>query len=93
MTMTIDASGRLTPNSITVPIGSRVTFINNHNRNHEMNSDPHPEHVDCPPINDVGFIAPGQTKLTGNLTVARTCGVHDHNEPSNENLMGTIRVQ
>jgi plastocyanin len=92
-TVTIDASGRVTPNDITVSAGSRVTFINNHNRNHEMTSNPHPEHSDCPAINDVGFIQPGQTKQTGNLTVVRTCGFHDHNEPSNTALQGVIRIQ
>ncbi len=92
-TMTINASGVLTPNDITVSVGSRVTIINNHNRAHEMNSNPHPEHSDCPAINDVGFISPGQTKLTGNLNVVRTCGLHDHNDPDNANLKGTIRVQ
>jgi plastocyanin len=92
-TMTINASGVLTPNDITVSVGSRVTIINQHNRPHEMNSDPHPEHSDCPPINDVGFLNPDQTKLTGNLNTARTCGLHDHNDPDNSNLMGRIRIQ
>ena len=92
-TMTINASGVLTPNDITVPVGSRVTIVNNHNRNHEMNSDPHPDHGDCPPINDVGFLAPGQSKTTGNLNTARTCGLHDHNDPTNQSLIGRIRIQ
>jgi hypothetical protein len=70
-----------------------VTFINNNTRPHEMNSNPHPEHSDCPAINDVGFIQPGQTKLTGNLTTARSCGFHDHNQDSNTNLQGTIVIQ
>jgi plastocyanin len=91
--MAINASGVLTPNDITVPVGSRVTIVNQHNRPHEMNSDPHPEHSDCPPINDVGFLNPGQTKLTGNLNTVRTCGLHDHNDPDNRNLTGIIRIQ
>ena len=57
------------PQRITVSPGTRVTFINNDSRTHEMNSDPHPNHGDCPPIDDVGFLSPGQTKQTGNLTV------------------------
>ncbi len=92
-TITINSSGVVTPNDITVAPGSRVTFVNNHNRNHEMHSDPHPQHGDCPGINDVGFITPGQSKLTGNLTEIRVCGFHDHMEPSNQNLIGRIRVQ
>jgi plastocyanin len=92
-TITINASGVVTPNDITVSPGTRVTFVNNHNRNHEMNSDPHPEHTDCPAINDVGFITPGQTKQTGNLNTVRVCGFHDHNDPTNASLTGRIRVQ
>lgn len=91
-TVTITAAG-VNPQVITVPVGSRVTFINNNSRSHEMHSDPHPEHGDCPPIDDVGFLAPGQTRLTGNLTVARTCGYHDHNLPDVANLRGQIIVQ
>jgi plastocyanin len=92
-TITINASGVVTPNDITVSLGTRVTFVNSHNRAHEMNSDPHPTHGDCPPIDDVGFIAPGQTKLTGNMNTVGVCGFHDHNDPSNPSLQGRIRVQ
>jgi len=92
-TITINGSGVATPNDITVPPGSRVTFVNNHNRNHEMHSDPHPEHGDCPEIDQVGFLAPGQSKLTGNLNTVRVCGFHDHNDPTNPNLIGRIRVE
>jgi plastocyanin len=91
-TITITAAGA-TPQVITVPVGSRVTFINNDSRSHEMHSDPHPNHGDCPAIDDVGFMAAGQTKLTGNLTVARTCGFHDHNLPDVASLRGQIIVQ
>jgi len=91
-TITITAAG-VNPQVITVPVGSRVTFINNDSRSHEMHSDPHPNHGDCPPIDDVGFISAGQTKQTGNLTVVRTCGYHDHNLPDIANLRGQIIVQ
>jgi len=91
-TFTITASG-VSPRTLTVSLGSRVTFVNNDNRPHEMNSDPHPEHTDCPAINDVGFISQGQTKLTGNLTTARTCRFHDHNQPTNTALQGSITIQ
>jgi plastocyanin len=92
-TMTINANGVLTPNDITVAVGSRVTIVNNHNRPHEMNSDPHPDHGDCPELNAIGFLSVGQSKTSGNLNTVRTCGIHDHNEPSNSNLIGRIRIQ
>lgn len=58
-----------------------------------MSSDPHPTHTDCPEINQVGFLTAGQTKQTGNLTTARTCGFHDHNRPTDASLQGTITIQ
>jgi plastocyanin len=91
-TITITTSG-VSPKTLTVPAGTRVTFVNNDTRPHDMNSNPHPEHTDCPAINDVGFIQAGQTKLTGNLTVVRTCGFHDHDQPTNTALQGSIVIQ
>jgi hypothetical protein len=91
-TITITSSGA-NPRSITVSPGTRVTFINNDTRNHDMQSDPHPEHTACPELGTVGFITVGQTKLTGNLNTVRTCGFHDHNDPTNQSLLGTIRIQ
>jgi plastocyanin len=91
-TITITAAGA-NPQRITVSPGTRVTFINNDTRSHEMNSDPHPQHGDCPGIDDVGFLLPGQTKLTGNLNTVRTCGFHDHNLPTVTSLQGQIVVQ
>ena len=92
-TITISSTGVVSPNAITVPLGTRVTFVNNNTRAHEMNSNPHPEHSDCPEINQVGFLTPGQSKQTGNLNTRRTCGYHDHNQDSNRNLQGTITIQ
>ena len=91
-TITIGADGAVSPSSLTVPVGSRVTFVNNHNRQHDMSSDPHPEHTNCPEIT-VGNLQPGQSRQTQNLATARTCGYHDHNEPSTTALQGTIRIQ
>ena len=91
-TITITAAG-VSPKEVTVAAGSRVMFVNNDNRSHDMASDPHPTHENCPPINDLGVIAAGQSKTTGNLNTVRTCGFHDHNLPENTSLQGTIRVQ
>ena len=90
-TITITAAG-VSPKTVTVAVGSRVTFVNNDNRPHDMNSDPHPEHTDCPEIS-VGNIQPGESRTTQNLTRARVCGFHDHNQPSVTALQGTITIQ
>ena len=81
------------PQTLTVPRGSQVTFNNNDNRAHEMNSNPHPEHTDCPEINQVGHLEPGQSRQTGNLNTARSCGFHDHINSENRALQGTIVIQ
>ena len=91
-TITIGSDGRVSPSSVTVPLGSRVTFVNNHNQPHEMSSDPHPEHTQCPEIT-VGSLQPGQSRQTQNLNTARTCGYHDHNRETDTGLQGTIRIQ
>src|SRR5688572_28533199 len=73
-TITITSSG-VNPKNITVVRGAQVTFNNNDSRPHDMFSDPHPSHGSCLEIDDsVGFIQTGQSKQTGNLNTARTCG-------------------
>jgi len=91
-TITITSSG-VSPRTVTVSVGSRVTFVNNDSRPHDMASNPHPSHTDCPAINDVGFLQPGQTRQTGNLNTPRTCGFHDHNRDSDTSLQGSITIQ
>ena len=91
-TITITSSG-VSPKAITASPGTQVTFVNNDSRAHTMNSDPHPEHGDCPAINNVGFLTSGQSKQTGNLNIARTCGYHDHELFANSSLQGTITIR
>jgi plastocyanin len=91
-TVTITASG-VSPSSVTVAPGSRVTFVNNDSRPHEPASDPHPTHGTCPPIDQIGSIAAGQSRTSGNLNTAGTCSYHDHLNDTNVSLRGTIRVQ
>jgi plastocyanin len=91
-TFTITAGG-VSPKTMTVPRGTQVTFVNNSSRAHDVSSDPHPEHTDCPEINQVGHLNPTQSRQTGNLNTARSCGFHDHDDPFNTTLAGTITVQ
>jgi plastocyanin len=90
-TITITSSG-VTNNSVTVSVGQAVMFVNNDSKSHNMNSDPHPVHTDCPALN-VGTIAAGSSATSGALTVARSCGYHDHNDPSNAAWQGTVTVR
>lgn len=92
-TLTISSAGSITPKVLTVAVGSRVTFVNNNSRAHDMASDPHPNHTDCPELNQVGFLQPGQSRQTGNLNTRRTCTYHDHNRDTDTTLQGTIVIQ
>ena len=94
-TTTITISGSTaTPKNIIVARGSQVTFINSDNQSHNMTSDPHPEHTDCPEINNVGFLSGGQTGRTGNMVTSRAvCGFHDHDAPNVAGLQGSITIQ
>jgi plastocyanin len=91
-TIAITATG-VNPRDVQVALGSRVLFVNNDSTSHNMASDPHPDHNECPDINQVGFLLPGQSRETGNLVVARTCGFHDHDHPDSASLHGTITIK
>lgn len=92
-TVTISATG-VTPATVTVAVGQAVTFVNSDTRQREIASDPHPAHGSCPSIEGgVSLLAPGQTKVTRPFATAGTCRYHDHLDPSNQALRGTIVVQ
>ena len=77
---------------MTVALGTRIRWVNNDSRAHEMSSDPHPEHNLCPELNS-RLLTTGQVHESNNLVTARTCGFHDHINPDQANLKGTIRIQ
>jgi len=90
--ITITAAGA-NPKNIQVALGSRVLFINNDSRPHWPASDPHPEHTDCPEFDQIGTLLPNQSRETGNLVVAETCGFHDHLNPDLTALRGQVTVR
>ena len=87
--ITITSAG-VSPSEMTVAQGARVLFINNDSRRHDMTSDEHPDHFDCPVINQVGLLQPRQQRETGNFVIVRTCGFHDHDNPTDPRLQGRI---
>ncbi len=87
------ANNAVCPQALTVARGTRVMFINNDTRAHEMNSDPHPEHTNCPELNQVGHLESGQQRETGNLNTVRRCGFHDHINENVAALKGSITIQ
>ena len=73
--------------------GARLTFVNNDVQSHDIMSDPFHIHTDCPAINVVGFMTPGQTKTTEPLNTLRSCGFHDHDHEGNDAWHGTVTVE
>lgn len=92
-TITIGINGAVSPSQVTIAVGQSVTFVNNDDTSHDMTSNPHPIHTDCPQINAVGRLNPGQTKSTNAFPTARTCGFHDHDRPDTPSLQGRIIIQ
>ena len=91
-TITITADGPR-PAEVTVSRGARVNFMNSDVRPHAVSSDPIQTHTDCPALNEVGTVNPGQSRMSGILDVARVCGFHDHNNETDPTFKGRIIVQ
>tara|TARA_B100000029_G_scaffold244762_1_gene241906 strand:+ start:93 stop:368 length:276 start_codon:yes stop_codon:yes gene_type:complete len=89
--VTITSQG-VSPKSVQIRVGERVLFVNDDSVAHEMSSDDHPAHLDCPAMNQVGHLEPGQARETGNFITARTCTYHDHIDAQNESLLGSIVI-
>jgi plastocyanin len=91
-TITI-ANGAVNPSQVTVSVGQSVRFVNSDGRSHDVSSDPHPAHTNCPSIGNVGLLSNGQTKDTFGFSSTGSCGFHDHNDPDNNALKGRITIQ
>jgi PKD repeat protein len=91
VTVTITNAG-VSPATVQISRGSSVRFVNQSSSSHQMNSDPHPTHGNCPPLNQTPFLNPGQSGQTGAFITVGTCGYHDHLNPTNGGLQGTVQV-
>jgi hypothetical protein len=91
LTLTITANG-VTASGTTLAAGGTITWVNSDNRVHDMSSDPHPQHTDCPGMN-AGDLNPGQQRTVGPVSTVRSCGYHDHLNPGSTELQGRITVQ
>jgi len=92
-TITIGTNGTVSPSTVTISQGQSVTFINNHTQPHEIASDPHPAHTRCPSINALGNVPAATTRLTNAFAGTGSCSFHDHGDPNNAALRGTITIQ
>jgi hypothetical protein len=90
-TVTINANG-VSDSLPRVNLGSRIRFTNDDSRVHAILSTPHGTHTDCPALNDIGILQPGQSRESGVLNERRGCGFHDHNDPDNNAFRGQVLV-
>lgn len=90
-TVTLTSSG-VSNAAPRIPSGTRVRFTNNDSRAHQVFTTPHGTHTDCPALNEVGMLQPGQSADSGALNDRRGCGFHDHLNPDDERFRGQVIV-
>ena len=68
-----------------------VTFVNGDVRDHDIRSDPHPAHGDCPAMN-LGTLAPGERREISGPSLPRftLCYFHDETDPTNDVFRGVV---
>lgn len=91
-TFTITSAG-VSPKEVKIRAFNFVTFVNNDTRVHTMVSDPVDLHNQCPALNVVGVIQPGEKRDSATLSLAGICGFHDHSATTDATLQGRIIVQ
>lgn len=89
-TITITAAGAA-PLDVRIEPTQRVRFVNNDTRPHQINTNPHNFHTDCPSNNTV-VLNPGQSFDTGLFNDTKACGYHNHLLPDDQKYWGLIRV-
>jgi hypothetical protein len=75
-----------------VALGERLRVTNNDTRAHQFMTTPHNVHTDCPALNTIGSLAPGQSGTSDPLTTSRGCGFHDHMNPDDPKFRGQVLV-
>ncbi|HKY20199.1 MAG TPA: hypothetical protein VJM31_03175 [Vicinamibacterales bacterium] len=90
-TITITANG-VSNTAPRINVGERLQVTNNDTRTHQILTTPHLIHTDCPGLNSIGSLAPGQSGTSEPLTSVRGCGFHDHLNPDDNSLRGQVLV-
>jgi plastocyanin len=85
--ITVNSSG-FSPSSLTVKVGTMVTWTNSSGGEVFIASDPHPTHTDLPGLSS-GAVANGGTYSFTFVKIG-TWGYHDHLDPT---LKGSVTVQ
>jgi len=90
-TVTISANG-FDLAEVQVTVGSRVTFANADMRMREIYSGLDHVRFECPEIDAVGLILPGQSRQTRVFESSRTCAFHDATNLGNQAFQGRVVV-
>jgi plastocyanin len=89
-TVTLTANGA-SPLDVRIETGQRVRFVNTDTRPHQLQTNPHNLHTDCP-SNNVKILNPGESVDSAIFGDAKTCGYHDHLLPDEQRFWGVVRV-
>jgi plastocyanin len=89
-TISLTANGAV-PLEVRIEPTQRVRIVNNDTRPHQVNTNPHDFHTDCPANNTI-VLNPGQQVDTANFNDVKVCGFHNHLLPDDQKFWGTIRV-
>lgn len=81
--------GGFEPSSLTIPLGTKVHFVNNDSVPHWPASGVHPTHQICPGFDSLRLVQPGE-EYSFTFTQKKTCPMHDHLNPA---LRGSVEVQ
>ncbi len=92
-TITITDTG-VSPTQVQISVGQRIQIVNTGASIHELQSNEHEVHLDCPPMNEPGTLNPGQSGFTGIFSLSGACGFHDHQNPppGNDSFLGFVLV-
>ncbi len=93
--ITVTAQG-VTPRVLVVAPGDRVTIRNLDTVAHQFFSGPYLDRSACPALNQIGYLAPGESRASGNFTAAGTCPFLDDVRPGqqlNRDFMGYVIVR
>jgi plastocyanin len=76
-TITVSAAG-FSPQEVTVPVGTAVTFVNADRVGRDVSSGFDHNAFECPEIDAIGFLVPGQSRSTFAFEQVKTCRFHEH---------------
>jgi len=91
-TITIGPQG-ISPKEVRIDAWGQVKFVNNDSEPHSIVSDPVDVHSQCPQLNQVGILQPGDSRISGTLNLSGTCGFHDHLNKASDTWRGRIVVK